>query len=79
MLKTRNNQTIAAAVSAVARAQMRYPGTSPIRVIELARKIEPTLAPYMHAECTAALCVLVLKAIGVDDWFNASRLNADQN
>ena len=77
MLKTRNNEKIAAAIVAVARAQMRYPGASPIRVIELARKIDPLLAPYMQAECTAALCVLVLKAIGVLDWADTSRLRAD--
>lgn len=77
MLKTRNNEKVAAAVTAVARAQMRYPGANPIRVIEIARTIEPLLTTHMRAECTAALCVLVLKAIGAVDWADLSRLRAD--
>jgi hypothetical protein len=77
MLKSRNNVKIAAAITAVARAQMRYPGANPLRVIELARKIEPHLHGYMTAEATAALCALVLKGIGVADWSDLSRLRAD--
>jgi hypothetical protein len=77
MLRTRNNVSIEAAITAVAKAHLRYPGVDLQRVTQLALQFDNAAAPYMTAEVTAALCVQLLRAIGARELADVRNLRAD--
>lgn len=74
--RTRNNATIVQAVVAVARAHARIPGVDYTRSIELARKLDVQLAGHINGECVIALSVQLLRALGVADPADSSRLRS---
>lgn len=73
-IRSRNNIAIEQSIMAVARAHARLPGVDLVRAKELAAKIDGPMGPYMTAECTIALCIQLLRTLGVADAFHESRL-----
>ena len=73
-VRSANNVAIEAAVLAIARAHVRLPGVDVARVKHLAVEIDRALTGHMTAECTVALCIQLLRSIGVADPANESRL-----
>lgn len=67
MLKTKNNVRVASSVVAVARAYARMPEFSYPRAVEIAKQVDTLLADKRQLEATFALCVALLKAIGVHE------------
>jgi len=73
-VRSANNLHIEEAILAVGRAHARMPGVNPAHVLELAARIDGVMAGAMTAECVVALVVQLLRAIGVTDSADVSRL-----
>lgn len=65
MLRTGNNERVAAAIIAVARAQARIPTFELSRALEAALRVERAMTDEQQMHVTFALCALLLKAMGV--------------
>lgn len=74
MLRTKNNVSIEAALTAVARAHLQYPGVDVRRVILIAQHIEHAVRGNLTAEVVAALCVQLLRGIGAGERSDPVRL-----
>lgn len=64
-IKSRNNVAIEQAVLAIARAHTRVPAFDLVRAKELAAKIDGVLVAERTAECVVALCIALLRGLGV--------------
>jgi len=73
-VRSANNLAIEAAILAVARAHARLPGVDVTRAKALAARIDGVMAGAMTAECVVALVIQLLRAIGVTDAADESRI-----
>lgn len=72
-IKSANNLAIEQAILAIGRAHIRIPRIDPLRAKELAVKIDGQMASYKTGECTIALCIQLLRTLGVEAPADLSR------
>jgi hypothetical protein len=65
MLRTQNNQKVAATLVGVARAHVQYPGFEMSKAKAAAERVDRALADEQHMHATVALVILLLKAMGI--------------
>jgi hypothetical protein len=75
MFQSARNKTAIAALVAVGKAQIRLPGFDRPRAMALAYKLEAVMKDTRTMECTFALVLLLLKAVGVTDFADESRFS----
>jgi hypothetical protein len=74
MLRSANNAKTVGTLIAIGRAHLNMPGASIVTAQELAARIDQVCAGTRAVEVTIALVILLMKAIGVTDAADASRL-----
>lgn len=74
--QSKQNARAIQAIIAVARAHTRLPGFEMTKAKDIARKIDAVVVQDRTMETTVALCLLLLRAIGVADFADDSRFRA---
>lgn len=75
-LRTANNLRIEQAIIAAARAHTQMPAFSRAKATELAAQIDATCIGARYADVTVALCIMLLKALGITDAHDLSRFSS---
>ena len=74
--RSKHNAAAIDAIHAIAHAHAKLPGFDVTRAKALAVQIDTVMAGVMTAECTVALCVQLLRTLGVADFADESRFSA---